>query len=335
MSTKTYTEGCEAKAVCNLPTGDQSAEWLEISATVGAFLPYDAGRAGSADTYYAATGGAPWIVITIDGANMKRCIIQNQNPPGAFFWDSGAINEPVVIDEPGSQSTYVISMQGSSGTENDFEVTLTLANVTNPNPVRYQPPVKSLTLGKMPPSMAKFLEFAQGWIEATGSAGAAIASALATLRALVALAKSPSGRTRPNIVAMDEQRKVVENEIRQVAAKQQGRKPVGAVAQVGIGNITIVSTNPGTMQGRCSNRPKGGGKKWYEIQIVDDPNDEDGQGEEFEVTRSPWRISTAGIAWNPIFIRGRWVVLQNGETTRGPYSAWKKISLPEIVEEEE
>lgn len=271
MSKKTYADGCSARAVCNLPTIDQSPEWLAASAAFGEFLT---GRAaGELKTIFSSNeiGSPPLIEIVFDDPDTVEIGGITLLANSGYSWQSTG-NIEIFENEVDFATSYIVPVQGSgSGTENDFEITLTIKNITSVNPVRVDPPIKKMALGKLPASMNKFVEYAESWVAWLGDAGASLEDALNVLKGRVALAKSPATRTRSNIVAMDNQRRVVETLIRSLAAKQRGSRIVRRAVVLPPNRPPQPTIRGGNVVdlGKAPLRPaRPTSKTWLEVEIV-------------------------------------------------------------------
>lgn len=183
-----------------------------------------------------------------------------------------------------------------------------------------------LSLGKMPASKQELVVYGRAVAVATGNSE--VATAAATYQQTIQQLYEPSGRSSVII------QKAKDDEAALKEALRKAVKPIPAAEKK---NRPII-LSPNAPDFKAKQKPgrvivsslKGKPKNcvcWFQYEIRDMSEDDDGQGLDGEVTKTGASIDVSSLGDITVQMRGRWVWMSNGQYVYGPYTPWVKFRL--------
>lgn len=250
---------------------------------------------------------------------------QMVSPDVTFFVTSGA-GIPWV-DIAGSVPTSFSTVNENNAAEVTF-------SLVPPTPPRVTVPYV-LRRNTMPRGQQQLLQYAKS----VQAQGAELSPELEAYESALQASTAPSTRTAVAVQATATAEQALRRRIGQAVLPVQ-RDAFQARAAKSITfpapSITGIRARAGVLTFQFGGNPKQGNETWFQIQIWDRIDDEPNDGEDIDATRSPFRWVYDLERWGgkTVFIRGRWVVKTGDTWTMGPYTPWKKVTLPEAQPED-
>lgn len=185
-----------------------------------------------------------------------------------------------------------------------------------------------LSLAKMPTSQQGLATYAEGVATQTNNAG--VISALEIYKQDLQRSTSPSTRSAVNLVITTLSGGALKAAIRNaVQVVKAADKKFKAVILAKEAPSFTLKAGPGTLKfSNLKGKPKNV-ETWFQIQVVDNIDDDDGKGFEEEITRTGAVIDSSSMGGETVYVRGRWVWRVNGVTFFGPWTATTRITLPD------
>lgn len=322
----TFQYGLTVQARLVLLSADAPEVWFQNAGYITLYHPVT----NNAEPFLEYGGGQDNVKLIIEYGENEILSVEVKNNSNVTLYNSTGLTLFGSTSELNKR--FEVVMTSPLGSPSEFTVALDLSQVSQlaSRPV---PATAQQALGRMPSGMNEFLKFAQGWVPSIGND---LAVPLQQLRTLWARSTAPSSKTKPNQQATKAKRSEVEAVIRSKAGRsvQKTKAPQRPTKK------TPPRLGPYTVKGSImtlafTGRPKTKSDKWFTIQITSDLT-EDAEGSEESFTTSPAEIGLSFFkGGSTVFVRGRWVVMKDGQFEFGVYSRDLKVIVPHHDEDSE